>query len=260
MWLSDSDSQRNIDAAGGVFMARPGSCWSLWPVVSGAKELGTQLYRRYVESAAVNGDAIACETHELVGLGAAERLARLLSDPSRLATEVLASWHNHPIEATLLRRTHAILRADPFYAITPIVDVTASPSLVDLLQSPEDAPVQHRHVRMTTTRGVVGDAYASVLMDEIAEEERRALSNTDKMLGRSLQARGVRRFRISLSFSTPVSADLGGEFVNAQAVLYRGSRPLAFVQETFFPRPIPANRQITKTRSECSARQRYSHD
>jgi hypothetical protein len=176
---------------------------------------------------------------EFVGEGA--RLAGQLSDPNRLATEVLASWHNHHITAALLRRTQTSLRHDPFYSIEPVANLNLSPNLAELLQSQEDAPVQHRQVRMTVPRGVVGTAYASVLLDEIAEQERHVLTHTDDMLGRSLQARGVRRISLSLRWSKPATIDVVEEVVNVQAILCRGARRLAYVQETFYPRPIPLN-------------------
>lgn len=134
---------------------------------------------------------------------------------------------------------HSTLTHKSVYAIEPLANLTAGTSLFDLLQAREDAPVQHRHVRMTIPRGVVGYAYAVVLMDEVSEAERRVLTETDTALGRCLQAGGVRRNSLSLRRSKSLLNGVGDEAVTAQAILCRGSHQLAYVQETFYPRPIP---------------------
>ncbi|WP_251804060.1 hypothetical protein [Paractinoplanes hotanensis] len=107
--------------------------------------------------------------------------------------------------------------------------------LAELLQLPRPTMLQHRSVRLSTTRGTVGVAYSAVVLSRIDEEERRRLTQTAGSLGRMLQPRGIRRKTLSMRLDGDGDPDTN--VVQTRTLMYRGNRALGYVHEKFYSQP-----------------------
>lgn len=161
-------------------------------------------------------------------------LARLLLEPGRLATESLARWHGERIAVEVIDRVTALSDDAPRPGIG-LADRPSPPVLAELLQLSRPTMLQHRSVRLSTSRGTVGVAYSAVVLSRIAGEERLLLARTTGSLGRTLQPRGLRRTFVSIDVENENEPDRST--VVTRTLLHRGPTILGYVHERFYARP-----------------------
>jgi hypothetical protein len=168
-------------------------------------------------------------------------LAQLLLEPTRLAMESLARWHGEGAAVQLVERITASSDATLPRRIA-LVERPSSLVLTELLELPRPTTLQHRSVRLSTSRGTVGVAYSAVVLSRIDEEERRRLTHTAGSLGRMLQPRGVRRQTLSMRLDDHSDPEIG--VVQTRTLLYRGTKALGYVHEKFYSQPMNGNSPI----------------
>lgn len=170
-----------------------------------------------------------------VGIGSsATRFTQLMRNSSRLATESLAHWYGCEIAVESLDLVVAASDEEPVYDILQACGRQPSQVLADFLRIEKPMLLQHRYVRMSIPRGMVGVANSTVVLDRLEAEERFSLIETGGSLGRVLQVRGIRRETLHINGIYDNRKDI----VSIQALLCRGTLALGYVQETFYSEPV----------------------